>query len=397
MPLPKLGWSFGVLAFVGAAVLSVVVNRWSEEPFQRIRVANAVTDASAESSATLDRRDFIGRATAPSWSTEAARSTPLGPVGEPVDPGSSQHRAVVQTAGSWSSDSPPSDLQEVQQASLASGDETTISQPGKPRWESLSRNAPPQSLPKTYPRATNAWHQAEQTQPVPLPAAGETSDGVGPRPRGAEILDRAASPGETETAAVDAAWPPVINSNLPRREMSGLQERASRAADSLVSTGDAALAAPGRVGHGSLPLGAERGLVEPLPEPGTFAVSDPSRMRSIPSGAGPANPAHPAYTLAGRTEPRALPEDSNDPVGDLNESAGLRSSVQRHNVHVTRADESLWSICLAHYGRGSYFRAFYEHNRQRIGRPDQLEANLRLQVPTTAELRQWYPTLCPAP
>jgi nucleoid-associated protein YgaU len=68
-----------------------------------------------------------------------------------------------------------------------------------------------------------------------------------------------------------------------------------------------------------------------------------------------------------------------------------------HRTHRTTTDESLWSISLAYYGRGSYFRALYEHNRRRIVRPDQLEPNVLIEIPSTEELRHWYPALCPAP
>lgn len=396
MQLPKLGWSFGVLAFVGAAVLSVVVNRWSEEPFQRIRVANAVTDSSDGNAEIPARRDFVGHATAASWSTDSARPGHLGP----VDEGPGQNRAVVQTSGSWSASTPSLGLQEVQRASLASGDETTISQPGRTTWEHSSPSPPPQSLPKTYPRATNAWQQAGETRPVPLPATDETSDAFGQRRDDAQVSALAASSVETETetkpAALDESWPPFPNGQLPRQARSGQSERMSRAADPPVSGGDATLPVPSQGDDAPQARRDETGSVSPLPEPGTFTASDPRRMRSLSGVAVQASPS-PADMVRGRAEPGALQEDKKDSVGDLHGSAAVGDSVQRHAVHMTRADESLWTICLAYYGRGSYFRAFYEHNRQRIGRPDQLEANLQLDVPTIAELRQWYPTLCPAP
>lgn len=63
---------------------------------------------------------------------------------------------------------------------------------------------------------------------------------------------------------------------------------------------------------------------------------------------------------------------------------------------VTQHDESLWHIAERVYGDGLFYKALFRHNRDRIERPDRIVAGTELLTPPVEQLRQLYPTLCPA-
>jgi hypothetical protein len=61
----------------------------------------------------------------------------------------------------------------------------------------------------------------------------------------------------------------------------------------------------------------------------------------------------------------------------------------------TLQQDSFWDISRRVYGVGDYYKALYYHNRQRVRRPDSIDAGLEILTPPEAELRTLYPALCP--
>ena len=64
-------------------------------------------------------------------------------------------------------------------------------------------------------------------------------------------------------------------------------------------------------------------------------------------------------------------------------------------IVITKQDDSLWTISEQAYGQGGYYRALFAVNKDRIPRPDRIQAGIEIQTPPLEELRQLYPDLCP--
>jgi hypothetical protein len=70
-------------------------------------------------------------------------------------------------------------------------------------------------------------------------------------------------------------------------------------------------------------------------------------------------------------------------------------NATRQPVVITKQDDSLWTISEQTYGQGGYYRALFAVNKDRIPRPDRIQAGTEIQTPPLEELRQLYPDLCP--
>ena len=86
--------------------------------------------------------------------------------------------------------------------------------------------------------------------------------------------------------------------------------------------------------------------------------------------------------------PRSVRLDTRD--------EGLSKLTTEPNGYKVQPSDSLWSISTEKYGDGRFFRALHEHNRDRIGSDDHLQASTVILVPELAELKKRYPSLCPA-
>lgn len=68
---------------------------------------------------------------------------------------------------------------------------------------------------------------------------------------------------------------------------------------------------------------------------------------------------------------------------------------QSTRVEPIRAGDSFWLISQRAYGNGGYFRALYEHNRERFPEPDELPAGASVELPSSDHLRRRFPEFCP--
>jgi nucleoid-associated protein YgaU len=68
---------------------------------------------------------------------------------------------------------------------------------------------------------------------------------------------------------------------------------------------------------------------------------------------------------------------------------------QATRVEPIRTGDSFWLISQRAYGNGGYFRALYEHNRERFPEPDELPAGASVEIPSPDYLRQRFPEFCP--
>jgi len=88
------------------------------------------------------------------------------------------------------------------------------------------------------------------------------------------------------------------------------------------------------------------------------------------------------------TPENAAPPASNEPISPQDKT---------RSVHLTCADDSLWSISKQRYGRGTFYVALYLHNRAKVPDPSRLEPGVAIETPPEDELRRLYPTHCPSP
>lgn len=65
------------------------------------------------------------------------------------------------------------------------------------------------------------------------------------------------------------------------------------------------------------------------------------------------------------------------------------------DTYTVGPNENFWVISKQLYGTGAYFKALYEHNRQKYPRANQLRAGDVISTPSAQALEQTYPQLCP--
>lgn len=140
---------------------------------------------------------------------------------------------------------------------------------------------------------------------------------------------------------------------------------------------------------------------------------DEKQTAAEPSAAQENGRFRPAATSRG-VVPSIVPDDGQRPsarsqrmqnaAGDEHESGGAYAddeeppaSFPQEETYTVQPNDNYWSISRAVYGTGAYFKALYEHNRDRYPFPDQLRAGDVIETPPAAVLQQTYPDLCPQP
>jgi len=88
---------------------------------------------------------------------------------------------------------------------------------------------------------------------------------------------------------------------------------------------------------------------------------------------------------------RAAPADAVVPT-----SAETEATEAPPGFYKVAAGDTYWRISRAIYGDPGYYRALYEHNRQRFPRADKLPAGTELATPALATLEQMHPEFCPS-
>jgi nucleoid-associated protein YgaU len=158
------------------------------------------------------------------------------------------------------------------------------------------------------------------------------------------------------------------------------------------------------------------------------STGSPARAREFPDQSD--RPPIASVPTVGNEEPAALPEEifeELDPPGNLGgarteigarnsadsaydevPSLDLQPADQPHILPTTAIrpiggtlrtlrDDSFWSISERVYGTGVYFKALYEHNRERFPEPDRIAQGREVEVPSLDELQRLYPELCTQP
>ena len=104
----------------------------------------------------------------------------------------------------------------------------------------------------------------------------------------------------------------------------------------------------------------------------------------------PPTPQTAAYRRTAAAE-QPLPEPSPPPQPE----AATSNPPPRPDYATTLAGDSFWRIAERVYGDPRYYRALFEHNRNWIAYPDQIEQGFRVMTPSEEELRRRFPKLCP--
>ncbi|MBX7071778.1 MAG: hypothetical protein K1X71_01410 [Pirellulales bacterium] len=121
------------------------------------------------------------------------------------------------------------------------------------------------------------------------------------------------------------------------------------------------------------------------------AFAAPSPPLSAPSQSFAPSPQPSAATQPLATsQPRAAANPQPEPTGVA--PGAFRPEDHSYTVG---ANENYWVISKRLYGTGGYFKALYEHNRQRYPSPSRLQAGDVISAPPAHVLEQTYPQLCP--
>ena len=384
MRVPQLGWYIGILAFVAAAVSSVIANRWSEEPLERIRVINAVSTSSPEPLQADDseRMRAVGHAV---WHTSADGQRIAWPgAGRGVNGETVANSTFLVPAESQVGFNP------VEGREASDLGQSLSPQVARATWGHVQSGPPAEPLPKSYPRTSRTLTTSSQSGAAPTISSPESEPVAQPdaiesasRPKVAPVsmIDQTSLvTAREETLSAANRFP---SSHAPQPNMQGDEYHAGQT-QSLIGDSQAKPLQPTAIHPDDSGRDRARAL--------SLAVNPDQRFDEPNNG--PAAPIQNGRVENG-FEPTRPAENRLTPQPHAADADPTGRAV--HRTHRTGADESLWSISLAYYGRGSYFRALYEHNRRRIVRPDQLEPNVLIEIPSTGELRHWYPALCPAP
>jgi nucleoid-associated protein YgaU len=69
--------------------------------------------------------------------------------------------------------------------------------------------------------------------------------------------------------------------------------------------------------------------------------------------------------------------------------------LAENGKYTIQPNDSLWLISEKVYGTGGYFKAIFQHNRNKLPRADQLTVGAVIAVPPASVLEENYPALCP--
>ncbi len=150
----------------------------------------------------------------------------------------------------------------------------------------------------------------------------------------------------------------------------------------------------------------------PVPEPRDAQWSRPnSRRDQAPadeaiSSNPPSQPVAPGdYLPRGATVAEAAdyaPKVGRRPSGFATPETSMagRAGYDGQNEpikYIVQPNDSFWVISKRLFGDGSYFKAIYEHNRDRFPQQEKMQVGDELIVPSREVLQQTYPGLCPKP
>lgn len=161
------------------------------------------------------------------------------------------------------------------------------------------------------------------------------------------------------------AGPPVPSAH---DVMPGDDEEDDDAGESYADEQEPAQASAPAVGSRFRPAAASRGAPQAMPSQNS-GFDSPARAQRLQDAPGTASPAD-------EQPPAAFPQD---------------------DTYTVQPNDNYWTISRSVYGTGAYFKALYEHNRDRYPYPDQLRAGDVIETPPAAALEQTYPDLCPQP
>lgn len=89
---------------------------------------------------------------------------------------------------------------------------------------------------------------------------------------------------------------------------------------------------------------------------------------------------------------------NSQPIGQAPTSPSPTGNFSRNqSTYTVQANDNYWRISEKLYGNGAYFKALFEHNRDRFPRANRLKVGDVIQAPPAEVLQQTYPKLCPHP
>lgn len=153
----------------------------------------------------------------------------------------------------------------------------------------------------------------------------------------------------------------------------------------------------------TIQAGAEEVVAEP---PAT--VEDPVSSRGGRYGRAAA-PAYQAQEAEAPPEqaveaPPSSSRQSAPPQGNFNARAAAPATLPTENNfarpdqnYTIEPNDNYWRISQKLYGTGAYFKALFEHNRQKFPRADRLRQGDVISAPPIDVLEKTYPDLCPRP
>jgi len=252
-----------------------------------------------------------------------------------------------------------------------------------------------------------------------------------------ELWQRPTSPSSGEYESADSflagtrsAALPVTTEPAPHaRRAAYLPPIGDSSADDVADRAPASAAdrAPASAADRAPASATDRGLPQDFADDHR-STGSPAPAREFPDQSD--RPPIASAPTVGNEEPAALPEeifevleppgnfgsartetigsDSVDSAYDEGPSLDLQPADQPHILPTTairpiggtlRAlrDDSFWSISERVYGTGVYFKALYEHNRERFLEPDRIAQGGEVEVPSLDALKRLYPDLCAQP
>lgn len=128
--------------------------------------------------------------------------------------------------------------------------------------------------------------------------------------------------------------------------------------------------------------------VEQTPEP-----TPPPRVQQTPPSVATTSPA-PAPMVPTSRSPATTAAANTQPVASTSATGNFNRNQASYTV---QANDNYWRISEKLYGNGAYFKALFEHNRDRFPRANRLKVGDVIQTPPAEVLQQTYPKLCPHP
>lgn len=224
-------------------------------------------------------------------------------------------------------------------------------------------------------------------EPAQVPSAADSFQQPSPNSISEPSVSVAEPPSEMETSTPRSASPAA-----PIESQATVPDYNQSPSQPLATTPSSRRQSPDAFG-----LPPERFDASAFEPPTERAAETVPQVQSAPPSVATTSPSPVTMTPSSRI-PETTAATTSQPVVQTPAPTSASGNFARNQASYTvQPNDNYWRISEKLYGNGAYFKALFEHNRDRYPRANRLKVGDVIQTPPAEVLQQTYPKLCPHP